>query len=49
MQHEQGLADSLLAIEVNPVASLDVLIINDEVRGFLDVSDECFKLLLSFF
>lgn len=48
MEHEERLADPLLAVEVNAVAVLDVLVVYNKVRSFLDVADERFQRLFAF-
>ena len=47
MQHEQTLTDLLRTIEVNPVPSVDVLVVYQVMRCVLDVSNESLQLLLS--
>ena len=47
VQHEQALTDLLRTIEVNPVPSVDVLIVYQVMRCVLDVSNESLQLLLS--
>ena len=48
MQHEQRLANSFLTVEVNPVAPLNVFVVDYEPWSFLNVPDESLKLFLSF-
>lgn len=48
MTHEQRFANALLAVKVNSISSLNVFIVNEKMRGLLDVTNEGFKLFLSF-
>ena len=47
VQHEQGFAQTAFAVEVNAIAPLYVLIVDNVVRCLFDVADECLDLLLA--